>query len=106
MINSSTIQWNAPYYTMNRESNFMHVDPHITQYTVYIIDNYTGNCIDKVNITEMSFTLGSNAPDDCLCPLYRATAWNSGGEGKMSAPLSGYLPHSKLHSYINSLQPF
>ena len=33
MINSSTIQWNAPYYAMNRDSNFMHVDPHITQYT-------------------------------------------------------------------------
>ena len=82
---------------MNSELNFMHVNPHITQYTVYIIDNYTGNCIDKVNITEVSFTLGSNVPDDRLCRVYGVTAWNSGGEGKMSVPLPGYLPHSKLY---------
>jgi len=28
--------------------------------------------------------------------MYRVTAWNSGGEGDMSAPLPGYLPRSKL----------
>ena len=102
-INSSAIQWNDPYYAMNSESNFMHVNPHIIHYTIYIVDNYTGNYIDKANVTERSFTLGSIAPDDCLYPVYGVSAWNSGGEGEMSEPLPEYLPHSKLY---NILQQF
>jgi len=71
------------------------VDPHITQYTVYIVDNYTGNYTDKMNVTGTSFR--RNISDDTsLCPMYGVTAWNSGGEGDMSVPLPGYLPRSKL----------
>ena len=72
----------------------MNVDPHIIHYTVYIIDNYTGSCIDKVNVTETSFRRSTTY--DYLCLMYCVTAWNSGGEGDMSVPLPGYLPHSKL----------
>jgi len=74
----------------------VHVDPHITQYTVYIFDNYTGNFINKVNVTETSFR--RNISDDHLCPVYHVTAWNSGGEGDMSVPLPGYLARSKQTS--------
>jgi len=88
------VKWNPPYSANNTESSVVNVDPHITQYTVYIIDNYTGDCINKVNVTETSFK--RNATDDYLCLMYRVTAWNSGGEGDMSAPLPGYLPRSKL----------
>ena len=72
----------------------MDIIPHITQYTVYIFDNYTGNLTDKVNVTETSFR--RNISDDNSCPVYAVSAWNSGGEGNMSAPLPGYLPRSKL----------
>ena len=65
----------------------MHVEPHITQYTVYVVDNCTGNYIDEVNVTETS--LKKNTPNDNSCPMYHITAWNSGGEGDMSVPLPG-----------------
>jgi len=70
------------------------VVPHITQYTVYIIDNCTGNFINKVNVTETSFR--RNISDDHSHSMYHVTAWNSGGESDMSALLPGYLPYSKL----------
>jgi len=91
---SLVIEWNPPYSVINSESSVVHVDPHITQYTVYIVDNYTGNFMDKVNVTETSFR--RNISDDNSCPMYHVTAWNSGGEGDMSVSLSGNLPHSKL----------
>ena len=73
------------------------MNPHITQYTVYIVDNYTGNYMGKVNVTETLFRANfPNFPNDNSCPMYGVTAWNSGGEGDMSVPLPGYLPHSKL----------
>jgi len=60
--------------------------------------------MERVNVTETSFR--RNTPNDNSCPVYRVTAWNSGGEGDMSAPLPGgkllllgYLPCSKLTSY-------
>ena len=71
----------------------MHVDPYITQYTVYIIDNCTGHFVEKVNVTETS--IRRNSSDDNSRPMYCITAWNSGGEGDMSVPLPGYFPHSK-----------
>ena len=37
------------------QMSYMHVYPHITQYTVYITDNYTGNIIVKENATETRF---------------------------------------------------
>jgi len=48
-----------------------------------------------VNVTETSFR-ANISDDNSSCPMYRVTAWNSGGEGDMSAPLPGYLPRSKL----------
>jgi len=95
---SLVIEWNPPYSTINIESNVLHVDPHITQYTVYIVDNYTGNYMERVNVTETLFR--RNISDDNSCPVYHVTAWNSGGEGDMSVPLPGYLPRSKL-SFCN-----
>ena len=76
----------------------MDIYPHITQYTVYIVDNYTGILMDKVNVTETSFR--RTISDDHSCPMYGVSAWNSGGEGDMSVPLPGYLPRSKLHCDI------
>ena len=84
------MEWNPPYSVINSESSVVHLDPHITHYTVYIVDNYTGNYIESVNVTETSFR--RNIPNDNSCPVYRVTAWNSGGEGDTSAP----LPRGKL----------
>ena len=75
-VNSSTIQWKPPYSSLN--SDIIHVDAHITQYTVYITDNYAGNVV-KVNVTETRFTFS-----DDLCPMYQVSAWNAGGEGELS----------------------
>ena len=67
------------------------MDPHITQYTVYITDNYTGNSIVDVNVTGTQFTF--NASENSLCPMYQISAWNAGGEGEMSET---FQEHSKL----------
>jgi len=85
---SLIIEWDPPYTAINNnDTSIMHVDPHITQYTVYIIDKYTGNYMDKVNVTKETFS--RNIPDVHSCPTYGVTAWNSGGEGHMSPPLPG-----------------
>ena len=68
------------------------VDPHITQYTVYITDNYTGAVV-KVNVTETRFTF--NIQDDCLCLVYQISAWNVGGEGELSEPVQEMAPQGK-----------
>ena len=60
------------------------MDPHITQYTVYITDNYTGDSIVKENVTETKYTL--NIQDE-LCPTCQVSAWNAGGEGELSEPM-------------------
>ena len=49
-FNSTIIGWTPPYSAMNND--IIHVDPHITHYTVYITDNYTGNIIVKENVTD------------------------------------------------------
>ena len=69
------------------------VDPHITQYTVYTTDNYTGD-VAEVNVTETRFT--SKTSQDCPCPIYQVSAWNAGGEGELSGTLQGCIPLSKL----------
>ena len=66
------------------------MDPHITQYTVYITDNYTGNIIAKENVTDTHFTF--NSSDDGTCPMYQVSAWNSGGEGELSDPVWDSTP--------------
>ena len=55
-VNSSTIEWNPPYSSVNSESDIIHVVPHIIQYTVYGTDIYTGNIIVKENVTGTRFT--------------------------------------------------
>ena len=70
------------------------VDPHITQYTVYITDNYTGDVV-KENVTETQYTF--NIHDDGLCPMLQVSAWNAGGEGEWSDPVQ---LHSKMPFFI------
>ena len=72
----------------------MHVDPHITQYTVYITDNYTGISVVNVNVTETQLIF--NASENGLCPMYQVSAWNAGGEGELSETLQ---ERSKLQPY-------
>ena len=79
---------------MNNESNIISVDPHITHYTVYITDNYTGNIIVKENVTETQFTPNIQQ-DDVLCPMCQVSAWNSGGESEMSEPAQDNTPRGK-----------
>ena len=67
----------------------MHVDPHITQYTVYITNNYTGNVVKK-SVRETQYTF--NIQDDGLCPMYQVSAWNVGGEGELSDPVQESTP--------------
>ena len=69
------------------------MDPHITQYSVYITDNYTGNTIKK-NVTETQFTFNIQQ-DDGLCPMYQVSAWNAGGEGELSEPVQESTPQGK-----------
>ena len=91
--NSSTqLQWKPPYNTMNRESDVIHVDPNITQYTVYIFDATTRTMMHSVNTTKTSFTPTHNIP---LCPMYRVSAWNAGGEGELSEPVWDSTPQGK-----------
>ena len=75
----------------------IHVDPHITWYTVYITDNYTETIIIKENVTETQYTL--NTQDDDLCLIYQVSAWNAGGEGEKSQPV-----HEITTQGINSLR--
>ena len=71
-------------------NDIVQVDPRITQYTVYITDNYTGNNIVKENVTETQFT--STIEADNSCPIYQVSAWNAGGEGELSEPVQESAP--------------
>ena len=82
-VNSSTIEWNPPYSSVN--TDIIHVDPHITHYTVYGTDIYTGNIIVEENVTETQFTSNTRGGD--LCLMYQVSAWNAGGEGEKSQPV-------------------
>ena len=80
---------------MNQESDVIHVDPHITHYTVYTIDvQHTRRMIGRVDKTETSFTL-SNIRNDGLCPMYQVSAWNAGGEGDLSEPVEESTPQGE-----------
>ena len=68
------------------------VDPHITHYTVYITDSYTGDVV-KVNVTDSQFTF--NNQGNVLCPMYQVSAWNVGGEGQLSEPVQDGTPRGK-----------
>ena len=82
-------------------SDNIHVDPHITQYTVYISDNYTGNSIVNVNVMETQFTF--NVPENVHCPIYQVSAWNAGGEGELSETLQ---ERSKLPIYTPYMEEY
>ena len=69
------------------------VDPHITQYTVYITDSYNTGDVVKANVTETQFTF--NNQGNVLCPVYRVSAWNAGGEGQLSEPVQESTPQGK-----------
>ena len=81
-------------------NDIIHVDPHITHYTVYITDNYTGDVV-KVNVTETRFTFSTS--EDCSCPNYQVSAWNAGGEGELSQTLQRCRPLGKL-SFLLRIQ--
>ena len=81
---------------MNNDT--IRVDPHITQYTVYITDNYTGDSIVVENVTETKYTFNIQ-DDDHVCPMYRVSAWNAGGEGELSEPVLESTPRGKLLRY-------
>ena len=91
--NSATtqLQWKPPYYTLNQESAVIHVDSHITNYTVYTMDDFNHTVIDSVNVTETSFT----PTNVLLCLMYRVSAWNSGGESELSEPVQESRPQGK-----------
>ena len=74
------------------------MDPHITQYTVYITDNYTGDSIVKENVTETKYTF--NIQDE-LCPTCQVSAWNAGGEGELSEPMLESTPRGKQTFWID-----
>ena len=93
-FNSSTIEWKPPFSAMNNESDIIHVDSHITHYTVYITDNYTGNIIVKENVTETQFSPNIQQ-DDVLCPMCQVSAWIAGGEGEVSEPVEDNTPRGK-----------
>ena len=88
--------WNPPFSSLNNESDFVHVDAHIIKYTVYVIDNNTGNSLDRVDVTETQYTIKSIASDNDSCPVYSVTGWNPGGEGRMSVPLPHNTPQGKF----------
>ena len=46
----------------------------------------------SVNMTETSFTPPHNI---ALCPIYRVSAWNAGGEGELSEPVQESTPQGK-----------
>ena len=91
-FNSSTIEWKPPYSARNNDSDSIHVDPHITHYTVYITDNYTGNIIVKENVTQFTPNIQLHVG---LCPMYKVSAWNAGGEGELSEPVWDSTPQGK-----------
>ena len=96
--NLSTIQlqWKPPYNTMNNASDVIHVDPHITQYTVYTVDAYTNKTLRRITRIETSIILFSySIQDDGLCLMYQVSAWNAGGEGELSEPVQESTPQGK-----------
>ena len=93
---STQLQWKPPYNTLNRESDVIHVDSHITHYTVYTIDASNGTMIHRA--TETSFTPTNILP----CPMYRVSAWNAGGEGELSEPVQdGTVQGKQAIDFLN-----
>ena len=88
---ASVIEWTPPYTAVSN-GNII-VDPHITQYTVYITDNYNTGDVVKANVTDTQFTF--NNQGNVLCPVYRVSAWNVGGEGQLSEPVQESTPQGK-----------
>ena len=94
LVNYSVIEWKPPYSSFNNKSDVMHLDPHITHYTVYITDIYTNNIIEQINVTETQFNFDTSDLD--LCLMYQISAWNAGGESELSEPVQARVPQGKL----------
>ena len=94
VANYSIIEWKPPYFSLNNQSDVIHVNPHITQYTVYIIDVYTNNIIEEINVTKTQFKFDTSNLD--LCLMYKVSAWNARGEGELSKPVHSRIPQGKL----------
>ena len=94
VANYSIIEWKPPYFSLNNKSDVIHVDPHITHYTVYITDIYTNNIIEQINVTETRFNFNTSDLDICL--MYQISAWNAGGEGELSEPVQESTPRGEL----------
>ena len=45
------------------------------------------------NVTETRFTFDTS--QDCLCPIYKVSAWNTGGEGELSEPVQDSIPQGE-----------
>ena len=72
------------------------MDPHITQYTVYVVDVYTRKMVgNELNTTETNVTLSNNISDYGLCLMYQVSAWNIGGEGELSEQVYESAPKGK-----------
>ena len=46
----------------------------------------------SMNMTETSLKPTNNVP---VCPMYRISAWNAGGEGELSEPVQEITPRGK-----------
>jgi len=112
--NSTTIHldWNTPYFTrnslsdavheINNKSDVVHVNPHITQYTVYISSSAGRNITRNVTEAQYIFRDSLTTKNDlCSNFTFSISAWSAGNEGEMSEPVQGSLLHGKFN--VNSL---
>ena len=92
--NSSVIelQWNAPFSSANTKSDSVsvHVDPHITKYTVYITDKTTSKVVTH-NTMETYYTFMTTDHYQCTSYQFCASASNAAGEGEKSGQVEGYF---------------
>jgi len=83
-------------HAMNNKSDVVHVNPHITQYTVYISSS-TGRNITR-NVTEAQYIFSLTTENDfCSTFAFSISAWSAVGEGEMSEPVQRSLLHRKFN---------
>ena len=87
------LQWSPPFSSANTESDSIsvHVDPHVTKYTVYITDTTTLTAVGH-NAIETHYTF-MNTDHHYPCNSYQfcASASNAAGEGEESRRVEGYF---------------
>ena len=94
--NSSVIelQWNPPFSSTITESDSIsvHVDPHVTKYTVYITDTTTLRVVGH-NAMETQYTfMTTDHHYPCTSYQFCASASNAAGEGEESRRVEGFFP--------------